>query len=247
VEASDDDPLPNLEELLVEAGVLQRAKRFPAASFTPADILRWRRIIQAIERKEGPIRHPQRFSEKPLPMRYPDCDYHLAFPRRIRNLQQRNGESHTIDGGLEIFSGFLGAIANLNRLSKMEPQSRLMTALLTFMPVVYGGIHLTALHLDFPSLVESKLWFASSIYTMAALPVWTMAGMLSNVFGTGRLKLQDWAKAILSLVTALIFAAALLGYALARMYLVVESFISLRLQPIGVYWTPSWLQMIPHI
>jgi hypothetical protein len=35
--------------------------------------------------------------------------------------------------------------------------------------------------------------------------------------------------------------------ALGRIYLVVESFISLRSVPIGVYWTPSWLQMIPHL
>ncbi|KAK3370431.1 hypothetical protein B0H63DRAFT_486991 [Podospora didyma] len=36
-------------------------------------------------------------------------------------------------------------------------------------------------------------------------------------------------------------------YCLARVFLVIESFISLRAQPIGVFWTPSWLDMIPHV
>ena len=38
----------------------------------------------------------------------------------------------------------------------------------------------------------------------------------------------------------------LVVYSGARLYIVVESFISLRKVPIGVYYTPSWLQMIPH-
>ena len=36
-------------------------------------------------------------------------------------------------------------------------------------------------------------------------------------------------------------------YIAARLYIVVESLISLRHVPIGVYWTPPWLQMIPHV
>jgi len=39
---------------------------------------------------------------------------------------------------------------------------------------------------------------------------------------------------------------AMVFYSLARIFIVVESFIGLRRVPIGVYWTPAWLQMIPH-
>jgi len=130
VEATDEPP-DDVLQVFVEAGLLGSSRPLlHEATFTPADILRWRRIIQAIERKEGPIQHPQCFSEKPNPMRYRDCDYHLAFPRRIGNLQQRNAESHTLDGGLKIFSAFLRAAANFTLLSKMPTQSRFMTALL---------------------------------------------------------------------------------------------------------------------
>ncbi|KAK1512568.1 uncharacterized protein CCOS01_14808 [Colletotrichum costaricense] len=33
----------------------------------------------------------------------------------------------------------------------------------------------------------------------------------------------------------------------ARVFIVVEAFISLRQVPIGVYSMPSWIQMIPHL
>jgi hypothetical protein len=38
----------------------------------------------------------------------------------------------------------------------------------------------------------------------------------------------------------------LVAYGCARLYIVIESFLSLRRVPIGVYYTPSWLQMVPH-
>ena len=36
-------------------------------------------------------------------------------------------------------------------------------------------------------------------------------------------------------------------YAVARVYIVTESFVSLRYVPIGVYSSLDWLQVIPHI
>ena len=36
-------------------------------------------------------------------------------------------------------------------------------------------------------------------------------------------------------------------YITARGFIVVESFISLRALPIGVFVTPAWLQMIPQL
>lgn len=39
----------------------------------------------------------------------------------------------------------------------------------------------------------------------------------------------------------------LLIYTLARIYIIVESFISIRHVRLGVYLMPSWVQMIPHL
>ncbi|KAK3902098.1 hypothetical protein C8A05DRAFT_34225 [Staphylotrichum tortipilum] len=41
--------------------------------------------------------------------------------------------------------------------------------------------------------------------------------------------------------------AIVLVFIVCRLYLVVEAFVSLRAVPIGVYWTPPWIQMIPHV
>lgn len=38
-----------------------------------------------------------------------------------------------------------------------------------------------------------------------------------------------------------------MAFVLARAYVVVEACISLRQAPIGAFWVPSWLQMVPHI
>jgi hypothetical protein len=39
----------------------------------------------------------------------------------------------------------------------------------------------------------------------------------------------------------------LLAYIPARIFLVVEAFISLRDMPVEVYQTPNWTQLIPHL
>ncbi|CAP70121.1 uncharacterized protein PODANS_3_2240, partial [Podospora anserina S mat+] len=36
-------------------------------------------------------------------------------------------------------------------------------------------------------------------------------------------------------------------YVLVRVFIVVESFINLRAEPIGVFSSPPWLQNFPHV
>jgi hypothetical protein len=36
-------------------------------------------------------------------------------------------------------------------------------------------------------------------------------------------------------------------YALARLFIIIESFVSLRAEPIDIYIIPAWLQMLPHL
>lgn len=105
----------------------------------------------------------------------------------------------------------------------------------TLLPLVYGGVHLSAWNFEFPTKIELLLWKISCFGIMATVPVL----FLYAIF---RLLLSIDARA-LEFLSYPVF----LFYILARCYLVVESFISLRSVPIGVYWTPSWLQMLPHI
>lgn len=125
------------------------------------------------------------------------------------------------------------------------------------LPAIYGGIHLAASSFDFPSVMESQLWLYSGLYIAIGLPIWEAMAWLMVIYGaTGvtdtllsclgcsNTRVHKWFWTSMRSVLGRVF---LLLYTLARLYIIVESFISLRHVPIGVYLTPSWLQMIPHL
>jgi hypothetical protein len=113
------------------------------------------------------------------------------------------------------------------------------------LPIAYGGVHLSAWNYEFPSTPERTLWIVAAITIAGMLPtvtvIWLFWASLIN-YGTEEgyvIGERYWS------IEGILYAA--LGfYAVARVYIVVESFASLRHVPIGVYWTPAWLQMIPH-
>ncbi|MCJ1271471.1 hypothetical protein MMC22_011372 [Lobaria immixta] len=100
---------------------------------------------------------------------------------------------------------------------KTGQKGLLLFAALALLPVAYGGIHLVAWGFEFPSPAESLLWKISCFLIM----------------GFGLLLLYP------PLASILIPAA--------RIFLVLESFLSLRYVPIGVYAAVPWVQNIPHI
>lgn len=124
------------------------------------------------------------------------------------------------------------------------------------LPAIYGGIHLSAASFDFPSRTESQLWLYSGLYIALGLPIWeVMAWFMAVYESTGMLDMllrpccdaNGLHRMIWRFTRSILGRLFLLGYALARTYIIVESFASLRHVPIGVYWTPDWLEMIPHI
>ena len=113
------------------------------------------------------------------------------------------------------------------------------------LPVLYGGMHLIALNFDFPSPTEQLLWVIAAIHIMAAPSV---------VVALERIRAYLWhqvsndtSKVVINRLFKITSLVILLGYILARVYLVFESFAGMRAAPLGVYLTPAWLQMIPHI
>ncbi|KAK4205110.1 hypothetical protein QBC40DRAFT_65911 [Triangularia verruculosa] len=133
-------------------------------------------------------------------------------------------------------------------------ERRFFTIVMLFLPLVFGSVHLSAWNFDFPSTIESTLWKVSCLVIVSAVP-----GILLTLCLVVLLhKMTEYCKwysygfvhrvadALVSMRTSLLwFAVALL--ILVRVFLVVESFISLRSVPLGVYYTPAWIQMIPHI
>ena len=135
--------------------------------------------------------------------------------------------------------------------------------ILVALSLLYGGIHLATWNFAFASKTEHLLWKVACIDIMVTAPLEVLS------WGFGRLSYSAMAsearhsagkmdivkQVFLSLYWFPYFLfSIILGpyvlfvpYVLSRIYIVVESFISLRLVPIGVYAAVPWVQAIPHI
>ena len=115
----------------------------------------------------------------------------------------------------------------------------------------YGGVHAAAWNFLFPSSVEHLLWKISCIVCIAgsmpaSITAMAIADALSFARGSfgaisrlERLRM-DWGSGLIFCsITLPIFIAA-------RIYMVVESFLSLRFSAIGTYAIVEWAQYIPH-
>ncbi len=118
-----------------------------------------------------------------------------------------------------------------------EPNKKWSWLLILILTIAYGGTHMIAWNYSFPSVVERLLWKSSCITLMlfvllcryALTPTPSALNIVSCLTG--------------SALTIVIFTAC----AFARVFIVVESFISLRSVPIGVYATIPWANYVPHI
>ncbi|RBQ74584.1 hypothetical protein FVER14953_06156 [Fusarium verticillioides] len=102
---------------------------------------------------------------------------------------------------------------------------------------IYGGVHLSAWNWSFPNSIEHLMWKISCLYIAGALALYFVMAVLATAVRTDG---TTW------LVTYIAFWLALLVYMAARLYIVFESFFSLRRSPAGVYISPAWVEMFPH-
>ena len=121
---------------------------------------------------------------------------------------------------------------------------KLLVFLLFLLPFGYGAIHLSAWNFTFASSIEFLLWKIACFDIMGtfliSVPIFIRISGYYNSHSYRRTT-KDF-----------VFLVSLLGllflfYALSRIYIVIEAFISLRHVPIGVYASIPWLQEIPHI
>ena len=117
--------------------------------------------------------------------------------------------------------------------------------------MAYGGVHAAAWNGHFPSRVEMWLWRASSICIAGSGLTWILINLLARTFNGFK---AYWAKVetLRAHWTSLVGLGSLatlcgLAYLLARIYLVVESFISLRKLPAAAFETLEWTQVFPHL
>ncbi|KAH0545380.1 hypothetical protein FGG08_000521 [Glutinoglossum americanum] len=130
----------------------------------------------------------------------------------------------------------------------------------------YGGLHAAAWHEYFPTSVERMLWKISSLsIASSGFVLGTLSAIVNEYKSGGRFKMviryclrpssiQDIFKfspkhtrrAIVYLVTALL-SICVVAYSCARIFLVLEAFISLRRPPVAAYETPQWPQYFLHL
>lgn len=115
----------------------------------------------------------------------------------------------------------------------------------------YGAFHAAAWHEHFPSSTEKWLWRASAAYIASCGAFWVLLN--SAVSRWARLnsfweKWMDGEKSRLGTV-ALAAVVVLCGssFVLARMYVVMEAFLSIRELPASAYQTPQWADVFPHL
>ncbi|KAL6717240.1 hypothetical protein ACLMJK_005155 [Lecanora helva] len=117
--------------------------------------------------------------------------------------------------------------------------------------MAFGGIHAAAWYDYFPSTVEAWLWRCSALYITWSGLVWMLINLTAQMWkpfddywNRTRLLRFPFARS-----TGLVIVCGVCGslYTFARMYLVIEAFISIRELPTSAYQTPDWTQIIPHL
>ncbi|KAH8750641.1 hypothetical protein BGZ57DRAFT_914124 [Hyaloscypha finlandica] len=108
---------------------------------------------------------------------------------------------------------------------------------------IYGSIHIAGWNEYFPSSGEQLWWrFSSIIVTVSGL-LWKTAVPLS---ARGYHHLTWW-NCIPSSVAMVAMLGIIVGYPIARAFLLVESLYSLRKLPVAVYQTPVWTNYLKHL
>ena len=104
----------------------------------------------------------------------------------------------------------------------------------------FGALHLAAWNSTFPSLIEGLLWRSCAIYVTACGIVIACSLVILHVVPRG------WK--IFSFITLMgTLTSTPILYVGARLYLLLEAFLSLRALPANAYQTPNWTISIPHL
>ena len=149
----------------------------------------------------------------------------------------------------ELVDDSIGNWATENLLRDMS--GFVMGMVVWFASMAYGGLHATAWNGHFPSRVEMWLWRGSSICIAGSGLTWILINLLARTF-EGFKAYWGRVESLRAHWTSLVGLGSLatlcgLAYLLARIFLVVEAFISLRKLPAAAFETVQWTQLVPHI
>lgn len=127
----------------------------------------------------------------------------------------------------------------------------LMGMALWFASMGYGAVHAAAWRDAFPSEAERLIWRFSSVYITCSGALWFAMCMIgyrfpwASAYWDRLIALQGWwfEYAFFGIIATICGVA----YIFARVFLVVDAFVSLRALPASAYETPNWSSLIPHL
>ncbi|KAK6541795.1 hypothetical protein TWF694_007575 [Orbilia ellipsospora] len=166
------------------------------------------------------------------------------------------GETYYLDHYIKNFAG-------LSYLGHVNVHRDHLKSILAFTAFAYGSLHIAAWREHFPTKFERTAWLVSAIFI-------SCTGVLSFVLFLAKQKsaaFDRWINTMTTdswefykrshmaqtntayfwqVVTSIGGGLILMAFGFARVYLVVEAFVSLRSVPSGVYDEPNWTGFFPH-
>ncbi|PWY69056.1 hypothetical protein BO70DRAFT_365878 [Aspergillus heteromorphus CBS 117.55] len=129
-------------------------------------------------------------------------------------------------------------------------------ALVCFQAMVHPALHLLCWNHVFPTKTEQTLWRVMSVFLASGLPLSSGLRILLTACGfhghqsltwiwvqPGSKEERGWREWVLDVIMSFISACLVP----ARLYIIIEAFISLRRLPASSYVTVEWTNFIPHV
>ena len=115
--------------------------------------------------------------------------------------------------------------------------------LVSLCSVLFGAIHVASWNISLLTIVEQWLWRGSALYCCAAGMILGLMLILSGVCEQHSLIRESMEETIDGVAVRLIPSL----YLIARLFMIVEAFLSLRALPHSAYEEVQWSSFVPHI
>jgi len=211
----------------------ERSKKWLAKtrSFSKRDRTRW--IMAHVAYKRYEIEKGQKYSGPYwswLPMWFRQSD--ISFDNGARDRMRNTPVDFPFDEVLALFE----------HPSNLHDALRFLFAF-TFAGLIYGGLHLFAWNSPFTGRVQQLLWEISGITIISSGAVLFLFAVAFSLKGKFTIPRSGPLEYVLSVFLYLYF----IFYLCARIFLVVECFISFAYLPDAVFQDVKWSGYFPHI
>jgi len=138
---------------------------------------------------------------------------------------------------------YFGSVQDAN-VDDFIIQNQTLLLMCALLSCAYAGCHATAWSSHFPSNTERWIWRGSCMWIAAGFPC---ASVSLHVFDLMINKLPELLLCIIGFGYCALYMLGIALYGIARLFIVVEAFISIRSLPIGSFKTVNWLEYWPHV